>query len=221
MKIGLVIIVVLSSTLSAQQGYTPARYTSGASPALPALVVGGGEAFVEVTVGPSGRVEKVTPLRSTPPFTQALVGAVNGWRFTAATEAPIGADGRPQGARPAASKVLVAALFRAPALLGPTLGERPADVAPASADVAFPSSTREPPYPPRAARGGVVLIEARVDATGAVTDGRVIGSAPPFDQPALEAARQWRFRPPSVRGRTTSAYVYLIFGFPTPVTGGR
>ena len=134
---------------------------------------------------------------------------------------PIGADGKPEGPRPVASKVLVAALFRAPALLTPTQGERPANVAPGSAEVAFPTSTREPPYPPQAGSGGVVLIEAFVDATGKVTQTRVIGSAPPFDQPALDVARQWGFRPARVRGRPTATYVYLIFGFPAPVTGAR
>jgi TonB family protein len=217
MNSSLVITVVLSTTLSAQQGYIPARYASGARPALPALIVGGGQAFVEVTVGRSGAVEKVTPLRSTPPFTQALVAAVNGWRFTAATDEVTGAG----GPRRVASKVLVAALFRAPALLTPTLGERPANVAPAPAEIPFPSSTREPPYPPRAASGGIVLIEALVDATGKVGEARVMGSAPPFDQAAIEAARQWRFRPARVKGRPTPAYVYLIFGFATPVTGAR
>ena len=220
MKIGLV-IVVLAATLSAQPASTPARYSSGPTPALPALVVGGGEAFVELTVGRTGAVEKVTPLRSTPPFTQALVETVKSWRFTAATDTTIGADGIPEGPRPAVSKVLVAALFRAPTLLTPTHGERPADVAPPSADVAFPSSTREPPYPPQASRGGVVLIEATVDVMGRVAEARVIGAAPPFDQVALAAARQWRFRPARVNRRVTPTYVYLIFGFPQPVTGAR
>jgi TonB family protein len=221
MKIGLIITVVLSSTLAAQQGYTPARYSSGIPPALPALVVGGGQAFVELTVGPNGAVDRVAPLRSTPPFTQAVLAAVNGWRFTAARDETIDVDGKAKGPRPVASRVLVAALFRAPTLLTPTLGERPADVAAASPAVAFPTSTREPPYPPQAASGGVVLIEAMVDRTGKVADARVISSAPPFDQPALEAARQWRFRPAVVNGRPTPAYVYLIFGSPTPVTGAR
>ena len=218
MKIGLV-IVVLATTISAQPGYTPARYLSGATPALPALVVGGGEAFVEVTVGRTGTVEQVTPLRSTPPFTQALVDTVNSWRFTAATDTATGADGTPEGPRPAVSKVLVAALFRAPTLLTPTHGEHPVNVAPASPDVAFPSSTREPPYPPQALSGGVALIEATVDVMGRVAEARIIGAAPPFDQAALAAARQWRFRPARVKGRATPTYVYLIFGFPQPVTG--
>jgi TonB family protein len=83
--------------------------------------------------------------------------------------------------------------------------------------VAFPASVQEPVYPARADAGGVVLIEARVNASGAVTATRVIGSAPPFDQPALDAARRWRFRP--ARGADT--YAYLIFGFPQPVVTGN
>ena len=220
MKIGLV-TVALATTIAAQSGYTPARYLSGSTPALPALVVGGGEAFVELTIGRTGAVEQVTPLRSTPPFTQALVETVNSWRFRAATEVTVGTAGTPEGPTTAVSKVLVAALFRAPTLLTPTHGEHPANVAAASADVAFPSSTREPPYPPKAMSGGVVLIEATVDVMGRVAEARVIGAAPPFDQAAIAAARQWRFRPARVKGRATPTYVYLIFGFPVPVTGAR
>ncbi len=63
------------------------------------------------------------------------------------------------------------------------------------------------------------MIEARVDATGHVADARVIGSAPPFDTPALDAARKWRFRPARVGRRAAATYVYLIFGFPAPITG--
>ena len=35
---------------------------------------------------------------------------------------------------------------------------------------------------------------------------------------ALAAARQWRFRPSRVAGRTVGTYVYLIFGFAQPIT---
>ena len=69
--------------------------------------------------------------------------------------------------------------------------------------------------------GGVVLIEATVDVMGRVADARVIRAAPPFDQAAMAAARQWRFRPARVKGRVTPTYVYLIFGFPVPVTSAR
>jgi len=211
--------VLLATPLYAQQPYKPARYTAGAPPALPALVVGPGQAFVELTVGPDGSVQKVTPLRSTPPFTQGLIDAVSTWRFTPALEDALGTDGKPEGPKPVASKILVASLFRAPTLVTPTLGEKTVAVGTPSAEVAYPSATNEPPYPPQAMSPGVVLVEVSIDGAGAVKDAKVIGSAPPFDQPALDAARKWRFRPARVKGHATATYAYLVFGFPQPITG--
>src|SRR5262245_60671285 len=211
--------VVLATPLYAQEPYKPARYAAGARPELPALALGGGQAFVELTVGPDGAVQKVTPLRSTPPFTQGLIDAVSGWRFTPAVEDALGPDGIPQGPKPVASRILVASLFRAPVLVGPTIGEKTVNVGSPSAEVVYPTATTEPPYPPQAFAPGVVLIEVNVNAAGAVTETRVVSSAPPFDQPALEAARKMRYRPAQVKGRPTVGYAYLVFGFPQPITG--
>jgi TonB family protein len=220
MRSALVVAAVLLATpLYAQQPYQPARYAAGSRPVLPALVVGGGQAFVELSVGPDGAVQKVMPLRSTPPFTQGLIDAVTAWRFSPAVEDTLGPDGKPQGPKKVASRILVASQFRAPTLLTPTLGEKTVNVGSASPEVAYPSATNEPPYPPQAMAGGVVLVEVSVDGAGAVKDARVIGSAPPFDQAALDAARRWRFRPARVNGHATAAYAYLVFGFPQPVTG--
>lgn len=214
----LALAVLFGFALAAQQpAYEAARYRSGGLPGLAPQAVGGGEAIVEVTIDARGRVEKVTPIRTTPPFTEMLIDSVRSWSFQPATDDPVGPDGKRQGRRPVASKVLVAALYRAPTLLTPTLGEQPATVAAASPDVAFPSNTSVPPYPPRAQFGGVVLIEARVAANGAVTP-RVIGGGSPFDSAAMQAARQWRFFPARVRDEAET-YAYLIFGFPQPVTG--
>ena len=41
--------VVLAAPLYAQQPYAPARYAAGSGPILPVQVVGGGQAFVELT----------------------------------------------------------------------------------------------------------------------------------------------------------------------------
>jgi protein TonB len=205
----------------AQAGFSPARYGSGATPSLPALTeaVGGGQAIFELVISPAGAVTTVTPLRTTPPFTELVARAIGGWQFTPAEDEAIGPDGKPAGRAPVPSKVLVAAIYRAPTLQTPTLGERPRNVASASTNVPFPSSTAEPPYPVQARSGGVVVIEALVDSTGQVADARVIGSAPPFDSAALDAARQWRFRPAREGGKVIASYVYLVFGFPQPVTG--
>jgi TonB family protein len=129
---------------------------------------------------------------------------------------PLDQNGRPQGRRAVASKVIVAAIYRPPVLVGATYGERPTDVATAAADVAFPTSLAEPLYPATAPFGGVVIVEVRVSPSGAVSEARVVGPAPPFDQAALDAARQARFRGAAIKGADT--YAYLIFGFQQPIT---
>jgi TonB family protein len=220
MRTTLMVTAVLVATLSAQAPYAPARYARGAAPVLPAMTVGGGQAFLELTVRSNGTVEATKPIRSTPPFTQVLSDAVTGWQFTPALEDAMDADGKPVGSKTVPSKVMVASMFRAPTLLTPTLGEPPTDVGAPSAEVAYPSFSPEPPYPPQALAAGVVLIEASVDTTGRVAAARVISSSPAFDQVALDTARKWRFKPARIKGHASSSYVYLVFGFPQPVTGG-
>jgi TonB family protein len=198
------------AVLSAQDAFAPARYQAGTVPALPVTALSGGEVLVEISVGSNGRVTAVTPLRATPPFTDLVLAAVRGWQFLPASE--------DAGATPVPLTVLVAAVYRPPALRPPTLGEAPKDIASGSAGTAFPLTMPVPPFPPLARSSGVVLLEVRVDRNGAVADATVIRSAPAFDAAAQAAARQWTFRPARVRGRPVSTYVYLVFGFPIPVT---
>ena len=95
----------------------------------------------------------------------------------------------PQPRKLVESTVLVAGIFRPPTLNTPTLGEPPRNVASASNETPFPLTTVMPRYPPLARDSGIVLVEARVDAGGGVADVKVIRSARPFDEPALDAAR--------------------------------
>ena len=196
---------------------TPPRLQGGAAPALPALAVGGGQVLLEVSIDSSGEVTGVTPLRVTPPFTELVSNAVRNWRFKPATATVVRDDGLAEAPKSVSARALIAAHFRPPTLITPTLGERPADAESPSSGVPFPVATVEPPYPPKAISSGVVMIEALVDERGNVTEATVIRSAPPFDGPALEAARRWRFRPATLAGRAAAGYVYLIFGFPQPV----
>src|SRR5438876_7406131 len=61
-----------------------------------------------------------------------------------------------------------------------------------------------PPVYPSGARGprvqGIVVIEATIDRDGAVESARVLRSIPPLDQAALEAVKQWRFKPTLLNG---------------------
>lgn len=222
LKSSFIVACTVGVVLSAQEMFSPARYSAGAIPALPAIALGGGQVFVELTVNRDGRVTALTPLRTTPPFTDLVVDAVRDWQFRPAEGDIVpepGRTGEPPLRTAVASAVLVAAVFRPPTLDAPTFGEAPRDIAPASDETAFPRTTVVPPFPPSAFSSSVVLLEARVDRQGAVADATVIRSAPPFDAAAQAAVRQWSFRPARVRGVSVSTFVDIVFGFPVPVTG--
>jgi TonB family protein len=203
--------------------FAPAQLRSGALPSLPAQAVGGGEVFVSLSVDADGRVVSAVPIRTTPPFTEPIVAAAQTWNFSAAEDlVPLDPDraDSPVTHVAAASHVLVATIVRPPTLLnGPTLGEPPRNVADAPEDVALPTTTVVPAYPPLARDGGIVLLEASVGPSGAVDAAAVIRSAPPFDEPARAALLQWRFRAARWRGQPVASFVYVIFGFPVPIVG--
>jgi TonB family protein len=113
--------------------------------------------------------------------------------------------------------VLVAAVFRAPTIKVPTVGEIPRDVAVASGETALPFIVSVPEHPPQAINQGVVLLEARVDRAGNLAEVAVVRSAPPYDDVALDVVKTWKFRPARVRGAAVSSFVYILFGFPVPV----
>jgi len=193
--------------------FTPARALHTVQPAQPAVVPGGGEVLLEITVSATGQVRDINTVRTTPPFTALVVEAVRSWRFAPATLT------KPKTTpRPIEGKVLVAAIFRPPTLYkAPTLGELPKDVGTPSNQIPFPTGMTTPAYPPQALFDGVVIVETTITAAGSVSEARVVGAGPGFEPVALDAAKQWRFRA-SVRDSVpTPAYAYLVFGFRTPV----
>ena len=215
----LLAIACFAVSLSAQESFSPAQLQTGAAPALPAMAVGGGQVLLELSIAADGRVTDVKPLRTTPPFTDMLTETVRAWRFRPAEDTDA-SNNRAGGRGPVASKVLVAGLFRPPALNMPTIGEPPKEGAPASDETAFPLTTPPPAFPPQANRGGVVLLEARVDRGGHVGETKVLRSSPPFDDAARHALGDWIFRPARVHGAYASSLVYVVLGFAAPVTTG-
>jgi TonB family protein len=210
-----IILTIGIATAFAPAGPTPARYTSGEVPTVPVQTVGGGQVFVELAVSDAGKVTDVKTLRTTPPFTDLIVNAMEGWRFTPAQDT----DDPKKPVHDVASTVLVAAVFRPPVLLnGPVAGEPPKDVAGASATSPFPGQVIVPSFPATAMASGTVLVEVDVDPAGAVSDARVIVSAPGLDAAALDAARRWTFRPARLHALAARSVAYLVFGFRQPVT---
>jgi TonB family protein len=200
----------LTISVLAQADIEPARFAGGAIPTVPVLMTAGADVIVSAAVSDAGGVTTVDVLRTTPPFTDAVVQAVQTWRFTPALDS----DRKPMNTR-----VLVEAIARPPSLNTPTIGTPPKDIAAPDPRVPFPAQTQTPLYPVNAHVEGTVVVETRVDATGHVVGVTVVRSSPPFDTPALDAARSWTFRPAQGPGAPASTYAYLIFVFRQPIVG--
>ena len=199
---------------------TPARLVHGTVPVMPIAMLSGGQVVLELTIDLDGRVAGVRTLRSTPPLTARVADAVRSWRFDPSHQRveTAGDTIRFSFMTARVSKVLVAAVFRAPALSGPTLGSAPASGEPADPETPVLLDVKTPSFPPAAFGAGMVLVEVDIADDGSVSDACVIESAPPFDEAAVSAARQLRFRPGRIAGMPVRSYAYVLFGFPMPVT---
>ena len=60
---------------------------------------------------------------------------------------------------------------------------------------------------------GVVILEARIEADGRVTNARVLRSIRPLDQAALDAVKQWEFTPTLVNGVPTPVLMTVTIQF--------
>jgi len=214
------VVASLGIGVFAQTSWNPPRLREGALPLTPVQAVAGGEVFVQLGVTDAGLVSDVTALRTSPPFAQYVVDEVRGWRFQPAVRTAPKRPGDPRSivTEAAESEVLVACIFRPPTLNTPTVGEPPTDVGTATDNVAFPLSTVTPLYSPLARGAGTVLVEVTVGVDGSVVTASIVQSAPAFDEPALNAARQWTFRPARIHGRLEGTFAYLVFAFRQPVT---
>lgn len=96
----------------------------------------------------------------------------------------------------------------------------PAPVAPVrvGGEISAPRLIRrvDPEYPVLAVTAqieGIVILEATVDRTGAVTDTRVLRSHSVLDQAAVEAVRQWRYEPLRLNGQETPFVLTVTVSF--------
>jgi protein TonB len=85
-------------------------------------------------------------------------------------------------------------------------------------DISAPRLIRRvaPEYPPLAVSAqiqGIVILEATVDATGVVTDARVLRSHSVLDEAAIDAVRQWRYEPLLLNGQPTPFVLTVTVSF--------
>ncbi len=93
----------------------------------------------------------------------------------------------------------------APERVAPTVSFDPSVPVRIGGDIREPAKIRDvrPVYPEEAKEArvqGIVILEATIDETGAVSDARVLRSVPMLDEPALDAVLQWRFTPTVLNG---------------------
>ena len=69
-------------------------------------------------------------------------------------------------------------------------------------------------YPPQALYGSDVLLDARVETNGKLSDIRMVTGSAPFVEPVLDAVRTWTFVPARKDGRAVQARIGIVFQFP-------
>lgn len=75
-----------------------------------------------------------------------------------------------------------------------------------------------PSFPDSARRhgGGVVIMEAVIDETGALSDICIVKSVPELDQAAMDAVRQWTFQPGTIDRKATTMRYNITINFKEP-----
>ena len=79
-----------------------------------------------------------------------------------------------------------------------------------------PLSLVAAPFPAQAFSGGEILLDAKVDTRGKVTDVRVVQGQAPFLEEVLGAVQTWTFLPAQQDGHDVEARVGIVFQFAQP-----
>src|SRR5438874_4810708 len=79
-----------------------------------------------------------------------------------------------------------------------------------------PLSLVAAPFPAQAFSGGEILLDAKVDTRGKVTDVRSVQGQPPFLEEVLGAVQTWTFLPARQDGHDVEARVGIVFQFAQP-----
>jgi protein TonB len=82
-------------------------------------------------------------------------------------------------------------------------------------------SSVEPVYPTMAMGSGTVVLEVSIDSEGEVQDVKVISDSFGFNSSALEAIKQWKFKPAMLAGKPVPSVVPVAFSFSWPAACSR
>lgn len=152
------------------------------------------------------RAETASVVRqATPALIESALASVRQWRYESPLEGPltfsvpvrIGAAPEIMAFKPAGNALRVGGGIKPP--------EKIRDA--------------RPVYPPIALAGnvsGVVIIEIKIGADGGVEDAHVLRSIPLLDQAALDAVKQWTFKPTLLNGQPVPIMMTTTINFTLP-----
>ncbi|HSK11164.1 MAG TPA: energy transducer TonB, partial [Vicinamibacterales bacterium] len=161
----------------------------------------------EFTLDERGGVSDVTSLSGpSNPWMEAVAEAISGWKYAPPPRAPypmlVGFNLAAGHADPAQPPVRVGGSIKAP----PKIGD---------ARPVYPQAAQE------AGVQGVVILEARIDARGLVSEAQVLRSIPMLDRAALESVLMWRYTPPGLPMQMTVTVNFTLEGrAPAEAQGG-
>jgi TonB family protein len=172
-----------------------------------------GEVRVEVIIGENGRVISAKAVSGHPALRSAAEDAASKWVFKP-TEA---------GGKPVQVKGTLSFVFNhppPPASVPPAVetGAETSKKITVSGGVLQGKATHrvQPPYPPiaKAARAsGAVQVQVTISTIGEVIEANVISGHPLLRDAALQAARQWLFKPTELSGVPVKVQGILTFNF--------
>jgi TonB family protein len=197
-------------------GYKAAAVTTATDIAYPPQSSGPGMVTLDVSVDPSGSVQKIVAVRDVPPFTNTAISAVNNWKFAPASN----------GGQPVAGVARINIIFNPfnPGNVSIPNKPLPSPENPATnvtgvfqpADV---QAANYATYPPNTTAFGTVVLHVRVGASGGVTAVKALHRVAALASPSVQAVKSWQFVPATYEGKVISSHTTVAFVFANPAVG--
>jgi len=202
-----------SSPAPAQQVfYTPIELVSASDTRYPPDSRAEGVVVLDVSLTERGQAAEVGAMRDIASLTTIAATSVQSWKFKPALH-----DGMP-----VPSAMTVAFVFRPPVLIWKPPVFAPAIPNPGSSTNAMTPAAIDSvvyaEYPVDTVASGSVVVQISVDDMGKVQRVDAVRALPPFTQPALDAAKQWKFEPARYLGERVPSKVAVVFVFAQPAT---
>jgi TonB family protein len=159
--------------------------------------------------------------RAADAFMRAAAAALRRWQYDRPAQPPLSFSVSftfKPGADTTSTQIAAAVPLAAPAVSAGPRAPEPVRVGLASMSPRLVTRV-EPVYPAQALAArveGTVVLEIRIDATGTVTQARVLRSVPPLDEAALGAVLQWVYTPTCFNGAAIPLVATVSVAFELP-----